>query len=137
MIAVLDASAFAPVVIADERDSLLPGLVDALTETGAITVPPHWRIEVANMILVASRRGRLKGEELTGAIHTAEAVIVDVDHAADESIYNRTWALAQQHRLTIYDAAYLELAIRRHLPLATHDRQLRTAAKNETIALLP
>ena len=135
MTAILDASAFAPVVIADERTNMLPGLLEALSATSGMIVPPHWRAEVTNMLLVASRKGRMTSDGLAGAIATIDAVIIEVDPISADRLLDASWVLAERHRLTIYDAAYLELAIRRSLPLATHDAALIAAARRESVEL--
>lgn len=134
MIAILDASAFAPIVISDEREMLLPGVQEGLSTSGFV-VPSHWHMEVANLLLVAMRRGRIERADLDRALRTVSAVIVDVDRRTREALFKRTWELSARHNLTIYDAAYLELADRLRLPLATSDRALIAAANHDSIEL--
>jgi len=123
---VLDASAIAPVLIADEADDLLPGLSDELTV--GVIVPGHWRMEVVNLLLSASRRGRLTEADLADAMETLASIVVSVDSLTDDKLSGATWQLACQHSLSIYDAAYLELAARLNVPLASADRRLLAAA---------
>lgn len=132
MIAVLDASAFAPIIIADERPDLLHGLEEALSSAGML-VPSHWRVEVANLLLVAARHGRITNASRKSAIQTIDSVVLEVDMLTTERLFDASWALAERHRLSIYDAAYLELAIRRELPIASLDRKLLSAAKSESV----
>ena len=127
-------SAFAPILIADERERLLPDLQSEL-ETGGMVVPPHWYLEVANMVLMAVRRGRLQPPDQEYAMRTIRSVNLSVDEHMREQLLSETWRLAELHRLTIYDAAYLELAARRGLPLATSDQALIEAAGHESVAL--
>ncbi|MEO7634512.1 MAG: type II toxin-antitoxin system VapC family toxin [Sphingomicrobium sp.] len=130
----LDASAFAPVLLEDEASRMLPGLVEALTGPG-MAAPAHWRIEVANLLWTAVRRGRLGLAERPIAVQTIAAAVIEFDRSTDDHLYDATWRLAEAHSLTIYDAAYLELALRRGLPLATHDAQLIAAAAKVSVSL--
>ena len=134
MIAVLDASAFAPVIIPDEREQLLPGLQESL-EGDELIVPRHWYLEVANMLLMALRRGRIGPTDQEHAMRTLRSVNVEVDEDASAQSLPETWSLAERHQLTIYDAAYLELAKRSGLALATSDRALANAAGRESVQL--
>ena len=134
MIGVLDASAFGPIVLAEERNLALRGLAAALACEG-MAVPAYWRVEVANLLLVASRRGRLPPEEQDRAFRTFESVIVEVQESPTDRLVGPTWLLAERHKLTMYDAGYLELATRLNLPLATHDAALIRAAKAENVDL--
>jgi predicted nucleic acid-binding protein len=131
---VLDASAIAPLLIPDEVGDVPAGLAGVLASDGAV-VPGHWRMEVFNLLLNAERRGRLSQADRADGVRTIGAVIVEVDIMTDERLAGATWALAERHRLSIYDAAYLELALRRELPLASADRRLITAAKAEKVPI--
>jgi predicted nucleic acid-binding protein len=132
--AVVDASAIGPYLLADENRHLLPGLADALAGPG-ILVPTHWHVEVANLLLIASRRGRLDVASRSQASETISQAIISVDDATAQEALRHSWALAESHRLTIYDAAYLELAMRAELPLATNDKALIKAAVSEDVEL--
>jgi len=131
---VIDASAIGPYLLADEQEHLLPGLDGALTETGVV-VPAHWHVEVANLLLVASRRGRLDEASRAEAVQTLSCALVNVDQRTAEQALARSWTLAKAYRLTIYDAAYLELAQRGGMPLATNDDALLRAAIAENVKL--
>jgi predicted nucleic acid-binding protein len=132
--AVVDASAIGPYLLADEEQHLLPGLAHALTEAGVI-VPSHWHVEVANLLLVAARRGRLDEVGRAQAEQTVSSAIINVDLGTANAALRRSWNLAEAHNLTIYDACYLELADRAGLPLATNDRALVRAASAENVRL--
>lgn len=134
MIAVLDASAFGPVVLAEENGQILPGLASVLAGDG-VAVPAHWHVEVANLLLTAVRRNCLGADERQQAFETLQAVRVETDVAPFDQIVKESWVLASRHGLSMYDAAYLELALRLRLPLATHDAALIRAATSESLPL--
>lgn len=97
---------------------------------------PHWPLEVANAFLMAIRRGRIDRRFRDGSSRDLAKLPI----ALDSEISTRAWRdclrLADAHDLTVYDAAYLELAQRRALPLATLDGQLRAAARASGVALV-
>lgn len=99
-------------------------------------VPAIWRLEVVNALLMMRRRGRI---ELDG-VATALRALSELPIALDDETWPRAWtdvaSLAAAHRLTAYDAAYLELATRRRLPLATLDSALRRAATAQGLTLV-
>jgi predicted nucleic acid-binding protein len=104
--------------------ALLAGLAD-----GAIfEVPSLWPIEVANVLLVLRRRGRLTERERKLAADRLRQLPHIVDGDTSGLAFDSLSNLAAKYRLSVYDAAYLELAIRRGLPLATKDGQLAAAA---------
>jgi len=96
-------------------------------------VPQLWWYEVRNTLIVSERRGRLTPVDTSGFLRDLGDMLIEVDQEpSDASVL----ALARTHTLTVYDAAYLELAIRRGLPLATLDKDLLKAAKKERVPLL-
>ena len=88
-------------------------------------VPGLWWFEVRNSLLMGERRGRIQEAESSAFLADLGKLAIAVDRGPDE---NRTLSLARQHRLTVYDAAYLELAEREGLALATLDAALLRAA---------
>ena len=82
------------------------------------------------------RRGRHAGDFGDGALASLALLPVKVAAEADRQAWSAALHLAERHGLTVYDAAYLEIASRREIPLATLDRQLRTAAVTEGVKLL-
>lgn len=131
---VIDASAIGPFVLADERDAMLPEL-DATLEKGRALVPAHWRLEVANMILIALRSGRIAPAHLSRILTQLRALVVEMDTKTNLEAWEASLELADKYMLTTYDAAYLELARRRRLPLATHDKALIRSAPAENVVL--
>jgi predicted nucleic acid-binding protein len=86
-------------------------------------------LEVVNAMLTAVRRGRIPGEDVPLVFGTMQRFRVEIDRGIDpEHLARVTLNLGVAHQLSSYDATYLELAIRRGLPLATLDRRLRDAA---------
>ena len=98
-----------------------------VADEGAV-VPALWRLEVANSLTVAVRRGRIDLGFRRAALGDLGVPDITTDQRTDSSAWSETLNLADRFRLTVYDAAYLELAQRRGLPLATLDDELGTAA---------
>lgn len=92
-----------------------------------IIVPSLWPIELANVMIVRKRRGAMTAAQIHGALRRIQQlkVAVDSEPIAPESLF----AIGERHGLTAYDAAYLELAQRRGIPLATADNGLQRAAR--------
>ncbi len=131
---VVDASAFGPIFLPDERDNLLPGLTELL-DSGLALVPSHWYLEVTNFLIVALRRGRLNSVDRDFALRTIEAVAVTVETTPQTALPGAIFALAERHDLTTYDAVYLAMARDRKAPLATSDGALIRAAEAESVEL--
>jgi predicted nucleic acid-binding protein len=111
----------------DERGPYSVATLRAL-EDGEAVVPPLWPYEVANGLLIGERRGKITPNETTRILGLLAALPIRVESAGHERARQEVLELARRERLTSYDAAYLELAMREGLPLATLDRQLRDAA---------
>ena len=99
-------------------------------------VPGLWRLEVANVLEMKVRRGQINAEFQGVTLADLALLPISLDLETHEQAWSATARLAARHRLTVYDAAYLELALRRGLPLATLDRDLRDAARIERVELL-
>ena len=95
-------------------------------------VPSLWWFEVRNTLLVSERRGRLTEADTTAFLAALSRLAISVDRTPGDDVL----ALARRRNLTVYDAAYLELARRADLPLATLDRRLALAARDEQVALI-
>jgi len=131
---VVDASVTAPFLIADEAGDCSSDLLAVFTDGRAI-VPQHWRLEVANLGRKAVRQKRITREELEEGIGLLAILPVRTDGLTDELAWSRILDLASDHDLTSYDAAYLELAKRSRLSLATADKALIRAARRESVRL--
>jgi predicted nucleic acid-binding protein len=103
--------------------------------SGAIA-PAHWRLEVANALLMAERRQRINAAFRDATLRDLAALPITFDAETPARAWDETLRLAEAYHLTAYDAAYLELAQRFALPLATLDAELRVAARKHRIRLL-
>lgn len=126
---VVDASVALSWYLDDEQDADALAILARVRANGAV-VPSLWRLEIANVLLLKLRRGRLSPQAFRIAIGELDELAIEVDAHTDEQAFGETIQLAQRHGLTAYDAAYLELAQRRGLALATLDRELRAAAQS-------
>ena len=111
-------------------DAVLKSLVDA-----EALVPNLWHLEAANVLLGAEQRGELDTVDVERFIARLEHLPIRVDPLTAHQGFNRTLGLSRAHRLSSYDAAYLELAIREELALATLDKDLVKAAKKAGVAV--
>ena len=125
---VLDCSVTMAWVFPDEATLETARLRDALTD-GRAFVPAPWPIEVANVLLVATRRGRIAETDWPRIWRNLEALPITIEPVSIPRIRRTVLDVASAHRLSVYDATYLELAIRMRLPLATLDRALADAAQ--------
>lgn len=124
---VLDCSMTLAWVLEDERPDLVANVLDRVVEEGALA-PTLWPLEVGNALLVAERRGRLSASHRAQALRDLAELPITLDDETTSRAWRETMTLAETHDLTLYDAAYLELALRRGLALATLDKALRNAA---------
>ena len=124
---ILDSSATLAWIYGDETTAAIRGVFDAIADNGAV-VPALWRLEVANSLTMAVRRRRIDLDFRRAALADLALLDITTDQQTDSYAWTDTLNLADHFRLTVYDAAYLELARRRMLPLATLDQELRTAA---------
>jgi predicted nucleic acid-binding protein len=104
-------------------------LLQAIYDGAVVEAPALWPLEVANALLVLVRRRKLAAHERQRALIALQNLPVELDHEMSSLAFTTLSALAAEHRLSVYDAAYLELALRKKLPLGCKDGPLRTAAK--------
>ena len=123
---VLDCSLAMAWVFPDEATETTDRLLDALTD-GQAFVPALWPMEVANVLLVATRRGRIAETDWPRIRRNLDALPIRIDPASTSHIWDRVIGVAHAHHLSVYDAMYLELALRMQLPLATLDTALAAA----------
>lgn len=103
-------------------------LIDSVALAGAV-IPPLFQIEVGNSLLTGVRRQRIAAEYIHEALDLIRQLPLRVDNSSADYVWSSTIDLAAAYGLTLYDATYLELAIRLDLPLATLDARLAHAAK--------
>jgi predicted nucleic acid-binding protein len=99
-------------------------------------VPDLWKIEVTNCLSQGIRRSRIDSNDRATALADLAVMSITIDRQTGKYVWNETLAVADKHHLTVYDATYLELALRLALPLATLDEDLRNAAQQEGIQVL-
>ena len=134
--AVIDASVTGPLILADEAGDISDRLLSVFAD-GQAVVPQHWRLEIANLGLIAVRKRRVSIAELEQGLKLLDEFQIVIDSETGRSAWNRSLDLAALHGLTSYDAAYLELAKRRSLQIATRDANLAKAADREGVLLFP
>ena len=132
---VLDCSIAMTWLFRDEATFKTAELLNRLNHESAI-VPGWWFIEVTNVIALAERKGRITAAQSTSFISDLNTLDIECDDSGPGRAFAQLLPLCRTHRLTSYDALYLDLAIRRGLPLATLDELLRQAAKRARVELL-
>jgi predicted nucleic acid-binding protein len=125
---VLDCSITLAWFFEDEADAYAEAVQDSLATASAL-VPGLWPLEVANALLVGERRKRTTEAKATKFLTLLKSLPITTDEETGTRAWQETLHLARSHNLSAYDAAYLELALRRGLALATLDERLKTAAK--------
>ncbi len=112
-------------------DSLLEGLAQ-----GSAKVPSIWPLEIANVLAISERRGRTNQAKITQFLRLLGSLPITVDAKTGEKAFTDVLTLARTHKLTSYDAAYLELALREGLALATLDEELKRVANKLGVTIL-
>ena len=126
---VLDCSVTLSWAFEDERDSHAIAILQSL-KTGEALVPGIWPLEVANGLIVAERKNRLSEADAAYFAELLNGLEIKVDAARLDYTLHKILPLAREHKLSAYDASYLDLALREGLPLATRDQKLRLAARH-------
>ncbi len=131
-----DASATVAWCLDDEKYPWAERLLDRLQAGDEALVPRHWEIEVANAFVMAIRRGRLSLDAVLRVSKDLFGLPIVIDNSQRPATFDRVCEIAHRYGLTAYDAAYLELAFRENLPLATMDKRLRSAAHSAGVLLV-
>ena len=133
---VLDCSVALCWFFRDEADPYADGVATKLTSTEAV-VPSLWPLEVANAVLMGERRKRSTQDDAQRWITVLETLRITLDGETAARAWNDTLRLSRAQILSAYDAAYLELALRHGLPLATLDAGPKAAAQAVGVPLFP
>jgi predicted nucleic acid-binding protein len=132
---VLDASVTLAWCFGDEHSDYAAGILERVAGASAFA-PAIWPLEIANALLVGERRGRLTEADSGHAISLLTDLPIRVDQASSNDAFTRIVPIARAHRLSSYDAAYLELCVRLSLPLATIDSRLIDAAEGLGVSVV-
>jgi predicted nucleic acid-binding protein len=132
---VADASIAIAWVHPAQATSQTAAMLESIADGTTLEVPAVWSLEVANALTVLVRRRKLTDDERQTALGWLQALRLRIDHEAATLAFGRLSELAGAHRLSVYDAAYLELAVRRRLPLGCKDGPLKQAAAQAGVLL--
>lgn len=131
---VIDNSVVMAWCFEDETDPYTEAVLDALKDSTAY-VPGLWPLEVANVLLVAAKKSRISHANAIQFMHMLAQLPIVLDPEPRERVFGEIFALGEKTGLTSYDASYLDLAMRRGIPIATKDKALRKTAADFTIAI--
>ena len=134
--AVIDSSIALTWCFEDEASAETDALFERVRDEGAV-VPGLWRLELGNVLLQAERRGRISAGDVAARLDLIAELPISVDPETADRAWRDILTLARAERLTVYDAAYLELAARRGFPLLTLDDDLAQAALRLGVVVLP
>ena len=132
---VIDSSATLAWIYSEESTPSIFEVLARVADRGA-WVPGLWKLEVANVLQMGVRHGRHDAAFREATLADLALLPISVDPETDRHAWSGTMLLAERHKLSLYDAAYLELAQRRGIPLATLDTELRQAASAEGMIVL-
>jgi predicted nucleic acid-binding protein len=132
---VVDASVTMGFCFEDEASGYAEGVLRLLRE-GEARVPPIWEMEVANVLVQAERRGRLTPAETVRFLDLLGALPIEIQDEPVGRVLREIRALALDRDLSVYDACYLDLAMREALPLSTVDAELMRAARETGVVIL-
>ena len=133
---VLDCSILAAWVLTDEASAEADKLLEQVVVQGAIA-PSILSFEIMNVLIQAEKRGLITSAQVSAQLSLVGNLPLDIVSDPSSASFSAIVPVAQAHSLTSYDAAYLELAMREGLPLATTDKALRRAASKVGLAVLP
>jgi len=132
---IIDCSITMAWCFADEATVETARVQDRLV-TEAALAPSHWFLEVVNVLVMAERRQRISAADATNFLQLLSTLDIQTDQETSARAFDHLPPLCRNHGLSSYDAAYLELALRRQLPLASLDDDLRQAATSLGIVVL-
>ncbi len=132
---ILDSSITLSWCFSDEATPLTNSLLTKVEKDKAY-VPNLWPLEVSNVLVMAERKKRINYAQIIEFIALLNDLNIEIDHHTSNIAFHEILSLAHSERLTTYDAAYLELAMRMGLPLATKDKQLQDIASRSGVVIL-
>ena len=132
---VIDNSVVMSWCFKDETSKYTDAMLDYLEQSTAY-VPAIWPLEVSNVLLVAERRKRLSQADSSRFISLLLELPIIVEPESPERMLSEILALAREYKLSSYDASYLDLAMRKGLPIATTDKNIIAAARRSRVLIL-
>jgi predicted nucleic acid-binding protein len=132
---VIDNSVVMAWCFKDETSQYADYILDRFEDSAGF-VPTIWHLEVCNVLLVAERKKRISEAGSTRFIALLSELPIIVEQESPERMIKEIFALARKHKLSSYDASYLDLAMRKGLPIATLDKNLLAAAKRSKVPIL-
>lgn len=132
---VLDNSVVMAWCFQDQTNKYTEAVLDKL-ETAEAYAPAIWPLEVGNVLLAAERRNLLSKADVTRFLSLLRSLPIIVEQESPDRMLTEILSLAREHRLSTYDASYLDLTMRLGLPLATQDKALTMAAKKCRVSLV-
>jgi predicted nucleic acid-binding protein len=132
---VLDCSITMSWCFEDEKSILSDRILEMFLDKVAI-VPIIWQLEVASVLLIAERKKRITHDQREMFKETLSILPIEIDFSTTYRTMGSIYDLAKENQLSIYDACYLELAIRENIPIATSDKELLKAAHYKKISVL-
>ena len=133
---VMDASVTLAWIHEDERTPAINAIARRVAKEGFL-VPALWSSEIANSLLMAMHRKRMSQAGVDEALALLRRMPIKFDYTGHELTWRVILPMATHYKLTVYDATYLELAVRHQIPLATLDKELIQAARAEGLTVLP
>jgi predicted nucleic acid-binding protein len=133
---VIDSSAAFAWIYPSQSTDATDRLLEEVENGAGIVVPVLWFTEIANSLLVLQKRKKLTHAERKTALETLSKLTFTADDEAPRAAFTKTSDLAERYNLTVFDATYLEFALRQKLPLASRDDALNAAAKKAGVKIL-
>lgn len=133
---ILDASVTLPWCFEDEPSAYADGILDLLGQDAEAVVPAVWPLEITNALLTALRKKRITQTKAVSFLERLRGLPIAVEESILARVFENTFLQAQASQVTSYDGSYLELAMRKHLPIATLDEPLLKAAEALGVTIL-
>ena len=133
---VIDASIVLNWCFPDEDNALTQHVADKFKAGDTALAPSFWPHEVLNALLAGEKRKRISSGLIQNFLQDLQMLPVELDYSHSRNVFENIEPLAHRHELTAYDAAYLELALRNNLPLASLDEDLVRACKKSGAVLV-
>lgn len=131
---ILDASVTVAWAFTNETSTFAEGVFDRVGSDSAL-VPSVWWLEVMNTLLVGERRNRLTRSQSAHFVEVLESLPIALEPGSGRAVPSRLLSFSRDLGPTVYDACYVDLALRRDLPLATLDDRMRAAAHRAGVHL--